>query len=135
MLAWPVQPRPRAGRRAQVARRGSVPVQLNPSSQSGPFPASNRPEPGTASTAPQPSSRQTTRAALMSTPSSQTLVQAWPRCTSSRPAQELSPPTSRVNPAGRNAGVGGEGCAGTGACASPAAGRLLPWQTTAVSKS
>lgn len=94
------------GRAAQETNRGSEPSHSKVPFQSGPGAAPKRPGSGRASTAPQPSSLQSTRALSSSTRPWQTPSQARPRRTSSRPSQAPSPPTSRENPA-RGAGESG----------------------------
>jgi len=83
-----------------------VPLHLKAPSQNGSAAAPNCPAPGRATVVPQPSSLQTTWAAMWSTWPWQTVTQAWPCRTSSLPEHSLSPPASRENPARRGGLLG-----------------------------
>lgn len=78
IAAGPAQAWPWVGRRAQLARSGSLPLHSKAPSQSGPVAAPKWPAAGTATAVPQPSSLHTTWAALRSTWPWQTVAQARP---------------------------------------------------------
>ena len=126
------------GRFVHADRKGSVPLHSKVPFQNSPAAATDLPVPYRASAVPQPSSLQTTWAAMRSTWPWQTLTQVWPCRTSSLPEHSLSPPASRENPARRGGllvwGMWAPGVApyfashmtSLSACCT----QVSPWQTT-----
>ena len=126
------------GRFVQADREGLVPLHSKAPFQNSPAATPNGSAPDRASAVPQPSSLQTTWAAMRSTWPWQTLTQVWPCRTSSLPEHSLSPPASRENPARRGGllvwGMWAPGVApyfashmtSLSACCT----QVSPWQTT-----
>ena len=126
------------GRFVQADRKGSVPLHSKAPFQNSPAGTPNGSAPDRASAVPQPSSLQTTWAAMRSTWPWQTLTQVWPCRTSSLPEHSLSPPASRENPA-RRGGLLGWGMwaphvapyfASHMTSLSACCTQVSPWQTT-----